>query len=234
MSVFNTGFIIFLVLVRYTSALQITGKPFAPPSSIYRGGFGSVLFIEAPPHNNHCLCNHDIENCLNSLANFDHSYNFKRCEIESVMVDAISALVPPPLNENENLISDVTSMIKLLADFSLPDDNMSCRLALINGVRCPKWHEDTVKIRLIKTYYGRGTEWADPSDILIRANNHVRSMMDWDLEVKDKTKIRGAEVNDILIISGKNIEDSSVVPVLHRSPQVRETDRRLLFTVTIS
>jgi Protein of unknown function (DUF1826) len=234
MSVFNTErFIIFFVLVWYTSTLQITGKPFAPLSSIDREGFRSVLFIKAPPHKDNCQCNHEIENCLNSLANFDHSYNFKRCEIESLIFDAISVLVPSPLNENENIISDVTSMIKLLTDFSLPDDNMTCRLALINGVRCPKWHEDTVKLRLIKTYYGRGTEWADPNDLLIRANNHVRSMMDWDLEVKDKTKIRGAEVNDILIISGKNFE-ASVVPVLHRSPQVRETDRRLLFTVTIS
>lgn len=234
MSVYNTGLIVFFFLVRYTSPLQIAGNSFAQSTSLHREGFGSVLFIEAPPHNHDCSCTYDIENCLNGLENFDHSYNFKRGEIESVIGDAISALIPSPLVENENLISDVTSMIKLLSDYSLQDDNMSCRLALINGVRCPKWHEDTVKIRLIKTYYGRGTEWADPSDLMIRANNHVRSMMDWDLEVKDKTKIRGAEVNDILIISGKNIEDSSVVPVLHRSPQVRETDRRLLFTVTIS
>lgn len=234
MFVFNAGFITFLSLVRYTSALQIIGKSFSPSSSVLREGFGSVLFIEAPPHNVNCQCTHDLESCLNALPNFDHSYNFRRSEIDSVVGDAISVLVPPPLLTNENLISDVMSMINLLADYSLPDDNMSCRLALINGVRCPKWHEDTVKIRLIKTYFGQGTEWADPSDLMIRANNHMRSMMDWDLEVKDRTKIRGAEVNDILIISGKNVGDSSVVPVLHRSPQVRETDRRLLLTVTIS
>lgn len=234
MSVLNTRLTIFLFLARCTSSLLTTGNSLAPSSAVHRKGFGSVFFREAPPHNDECCCSNDIENCVKAIANFDRSYNFKICEIDSVIGDAVSALVPSPFSQNENLVNDVTSMIKLLADFSLPDDNMSCRLALINGVRCPKWHEDTVKMRLIKTYYGRGTEWADPNDLMIRANNHIRSMMDWDLEVKDETKIRGAQVNDILIISGKNIEDASLVPVLHRSPPVRETDRRLLFTVTIS
>jgi hypothetical protein len=46
-----------------------------------------------------------------------------------------------------------------------------CRLALLQRVRCPKWHCDNVSHRLLVTYFGPGTDWCDPNDAMIRIGN---------------------------------------------------------------
>lgn len=194
----------------------------------------SFVFLESPAHESDCMCSDEVEASVRNSVNFDNSCNFKIDEIEVMKAATSSVILPQTFLQMDRFREDLSDMIDLAAKYAVPGDNISCRLALINGVRCPKWHEDSVKVRLIKTYYGQGTEWVDPSDLAIRANNCFRSFMDWDLEVKDEKKIKAARANDILIISGKMLEDSSVVPVLHRSPRVHETERRLLFTVTIS
>jgi Protein of unknown function (DUF1826) len=194
----------------------------------------SLIYLESPRHDDTCLCGDTGGVNIGQMANFDNTYGGKRSVIELDMADTVSRIIPTYLAEQPNFSTDVSEMIRLVTTFALPDDHISCRLALINGIRCPKWHEDNVNLRLIKTYYGVGTDWVDPSDVTVRMNNYFRSLMDWDLEVKDKKKIKSARVDDILLISGKASPDSSIVPVLHRSPLVPESDRRLLLTVTIS
>ena len=88
------------------------------------------------------------------MANFDNTYGGKRSVIELDMADTVSRIIPTYLAEQPNFSTDVSEMIRLVTTFALPDDHISCRLALINGIRCPKWHEDNVNLRLIKTYYG--------------------------------------------------------------------------------
>lgn len=194
----------------------------------------SLIYLESPRHGDTCLCGDMGGVNIGQMANFDNTYGGKRSVIELDMADTVSRIIPTYLAEQPNFSTDVSEMIRLVTTFALPDDHISCRLALVNGIRCPKWHEDNVNLRLIKTYYGVGTDWVDPSDVTVRMNNYFRSLMDWDLEVKDKKKIKSARVDDILLISGKASPDSSIVPVLHRSPVVPESDRRLLLTVTIS
>lgn len=194
----------------------------------------SIIYHESPRHVDNCLCDHTAGVDIGLVSNFDNTYGGKSSKIESSVDEAIANIIPTYLAEQQKFSFDVAEMIRLMTTFANPDDHISCRLALINGVRCPKWHEDNVKFRLIKTYYGAGTDWVDPTDVSVRMNNYFRSLMDWDLEVKDKKKIKSARVDDILLISGKAAQDGSIVPVLHRSPSVAESDRRLLFTVTIS
>lgn len=226
--------LIVLYLLQYGNSFYASRA--IKPTALFseREDFKSFVFLEHPTHESGCMCQDEMEMSVRNSVNFDHSCNFKIDEIASMKAATSSVILPQPFLQMDHFREDVSEMIDLAVKYAIPGDNISCRLALINGVRCPKWHEDSVKIRLIKTYYGQGTEWVDPNDLVIRANNWFRSYMDWDLEVKDEKKIRAARVNDILIISGKTLEDSSIVPVLHRSPRVRETDRRLLFTVTIS
>ena len=212
--------------------LTITSSSFS--TALQRERMGSFVYFVAPAHDLSCNCNNDVEVAMNSLTNFDSSYSTQACKVESSMSDILKGIIPSVLFDIKSFRDDVTNMILATASLSRPSETMACRLALINGVRCPKWHEDYVKIRLLKTYHGIGTEWVDPQDLGVRAMNHLRSTMDWDLDVKDRAKVRRLHVNDVLIISGREREDSSIVPVLHRSPSTKETDKRLLFTVTIS
>mmetsp|Transcript_11742 Transcript_11742/g.11377 ORF Transcript_11742/g.11377 Transcript_11742/m.11377 type:complete len:220 (+) Transcript_11742:103-762(+) len=178
-------------------------------------------------------CWHKIETVIDDLEIFDSSISFQRNEVASSMNLILNTILPPSLLQIGNLKDDVVDMINTTRDLALPNESITCRLALLKGVRCPKWHEDYVKIRLIKTYYGVGTEFVNPDDWIVRSINHLRAYMDLDLEVESSKVIR-ASVNDVLIVSGRGREDLSIVPVLHRSPPVEEKERRLLLTVTIS
>ena len=144
-----------------------------------------------------------------------------------------------------------------------------CRLAIVHGVRCPKWHEDNVYMRLIKSYYGPGTDWIHPSHTIVRLENYFRGLCDMDLSVRYPMWIQHANCLDVLIINGKKRgtikwplhgikegllhgikegplhgikegikgwtsgADKQSLPVLHRSPVVDPTSKRLLYTVTI-
>ena len=226
---------IVLCLLECSSSLVVTPTSSAPlSSSLERESMKSIVYIEAPRHDTRCTCIDDIAVAVGSLNNFDNSFKIERSKVEVSLPIILDGIFPSVLLNIDRLRNDATDLIMSMTALSLHSETISCRLALINGVRCPKWHEDYVKIRLLKTYHGVGTEWVDPSDLGIRAMNQLRSAMDWDLDVKDERKIKRALVNDVLIISGRNREDSVIIPVLHRSPPVVESDRRLLLTITIS
>ena len=89
-----------------------------------------------------------------------------------------------------------------------------------------------MKLRLLKTYIGQGTEYCDPADSAIRVNNFLYRKFGREIVI-DESKIKKCHTNDVLIISGLGNTEYQI-PVLHRSPPVRENQRRLLFTITIS
>ena len=221
--------------LQLVDALKLSTAPYQTSSLPQRwDGIRSIIHWEAPLHDQDCVCQNEMESIVSSMVNFDNSHSVQSGAIDTSVDTILERILPPALFELDKLKADMTAIIIKTATLSSPSEMIACRLALINGVRCPKWHEDYVKIRLLKTYLGVGTEWVDPSDMGVRAINCLRSAMDLDLVVNDSRKINRAHVNDILIISGRERDDRSIVPVLHRSPPVVETERRLLFTVTVS
>lgn len=127
-----------------------------------------------------------------------------------------------------NVIDDMKQLAQIMLSFNLP---ITCRLALMQGVRCPQWHEDYVRLRLIKSYLGFGTDWVDPGDKIVRLTNWINAQLDRPLTVPPE-KLRHAKEGDILVLAGRRHENG--VPVLHRSPISSTLERRLLYTVTIA
>ena len=115
------------------------------------------------------------------------------------------------------------------------DLKLTCRLSLITSTKCPKWHEDNVNYRLLKTYMGRGTEYVDTKHTHIRLLNAILCHFDRNLTVFPSFLIRSTSPGDVLIMRGKKgVTTSSTVPVLHRSPaECSATSPRLLLTITI-
>lgn len=112
--------------------------------------------------------------------------------------------------------------------------HLTCRLQLLDDVRCCKWHEDYVKVRLVTTYLGRGTQWCDPNDLSLRFSNFVRKSMGLDYSVPSKD-IKKMDTGDILIMPGRH--STSHPPVLHRSPPLVDGEishKRLLYSVTVN
>ena len=184
------------------------------------------------------MSSYTLESIEDSVPLFDNSAVIDEKPHRAV----IAGLVPQTFMrdddaERNKLLDDMESLVSTMKDeFTRKDlDKVTCRLALLEGVRCPKWHNDYVKFRLIKTYCGEGTEFVDPSDVVVRFTNRIRAYFDKDFYV-DPTRIQQARVGDVLVISGKLREQIPPKPsaVLHRSPLVSKNSRRLLFTVTVS
>jgi hypothetical protein len=146
----------------------------------------------------------------------------------------IQSLLPPNFeDEADGLIENMQQ----LADLMLfqKKKSITCRLQLMHGIRCPKWHEDYVHLRLLQCYLGSGTEWVSPSNILIRILNNLLRFLDADnLTVLHPNFIVQAETQEILIFAGRKCQIPGSLPVLHRSPPMSSAnDKRLLFTISI-
>eukprot|EP01040_Poterioochromonas_malhamensis_P002456 gene2456-2612_t len=176
---------------------------------------------------------------LNYLRNnkFDNSIQYK---INQINESRFWELLPEThrLPAMTPLVQDMVTLAKVMALIAQSnDDQVNCRLHLMDSVRCPKWHEDDVECRLFKTYYGHGTQFVDPDDNIIRFENYVRSLFQHDRIVTDSLKVRQILGNDVVVMSGKKRVKRVPysIPVLHRSPlEVNKSRRRLLFTVTLN
>lgn len=166
-----------------------------------------------------------------SISNFDNSIS-----LEDIQIPEIKHLLPQELKEEKYMLDDMQRLVSLMLSLS-NQKNVSCRLTLMNGTRCPKWHEDHVALRLSKSYYGSGTQFVSPSNVIVRLENFFRDKMDFDLKVSDPSSIIHLSPGDVLVMSGRKrsiVDGENIVPVLHRSPPSQECVRRFLFTVTIS
>jgi hypothetical protein len=201
-----------------------------------KGGIISGVYLK--PKHFPLFVEEEVRNVILNHKQFDHE---TKLEGIAHIKDVAKILMPKDLVSIRGLAEDISHMIEIMRPAASARDKITCRMQLLHGIRCPKWHEDYVKLRLIKTYSGVGTEWVDPSNTFIRATNAVRSYLDKDLIVGDKSKIHRADAGDILVLSGRKREIEvdggrtfRPIPVLHRSPPVGPDDKRLLFTVTIN
>ena len=136
----------------------------------------------------------------------------------------------PNLISIVNITAAFTLSSAVVTEGTLP---LTCRLQLLREVKCCKWHEDYVKLRLVKTYLGRGTHWCDPKDPRIRFLNFLRKLRDLDYDVPP-SEIKEMHTGDILIMSGRH--RTSCPPVLHRSPPLLDegfSHKRLLYSITV-
>ena len=174
-----------------------------------------------------------LQQLIPILDDFDNSRTLKAFECFDRMTSVVEEIVPNSLRDNESFLQDVKDMMITTSSMATEKDELVVRLALMRGQKCPKWHEDYVKIRLLKAYYGNGPEYALPDDNLVRLNNALNSLQGKDLAVHP-SKVKKCGVNDILIIRGKKSTEEGFIPVLHRSPAASdEKQRRLLLTITI-
>ena len=182
-----------------------------------------------------CSNNVDPVLSLQDMNLFDRSTQFFAKENGTSNMKDIESLIPTNLlateKDRRQLVDDLHTNLRMIQPLAADDDKITCRLTLLEGVRCPKWHQDNVKIRLLKTYVGKGTEFVAPDDFIVRFLNFFRSLFDQDLDV-DPFKVQRARAGDVLIIRGK--AENQEAAVLHRSPPAAEGEKRLLYSVTIS
>lgn len=114
------------------------------------------------------------------------------------------------------------------------------------GVKCPRWHVDHVPVRLILALEGPGVCYMEcnGSDLinLERVNDSDdvntyqanKGIIEWfrqsDIDAVEKRSKRG----DVMILMGKEWESEGSNAVVHKSPQLRPFQGRVLLTVDIT
>eukprot|EP01039_Chlorochromonas_danica_P004201 gene4201-4615_t len=180
-----------------------------------------------------------VDKWSSSGKGFDQTIHvYGRVDVNTALVRRLLPIRHSTTREEEEtvqcILNDMTRLISIMQNaLVLPKDRLTCRLNLMDQTRCPKWHEDHVDMRLVKTYYGPSTQWVDPSDVNIRNANNLRAMAGLDL-IAPEEAIHCC-TNDVVVMAGKKRSEyvENAVPVLHRSPILPMGVKRLLFTITV-
>jgi hypothetical protein len=121
---------------------------------------------------------------------------------------------------HEWLLEDLVSVAK---DFVRLAGVKSCsiRFGAIRGDQCRKFHTDRVRLRLITTYAGPGTEWVPEAGVRRAALVQPAACPDLaNREIVKHTRlVRHARAGDVLLMKGATGGGTGVV---HRSPPIEQ------------
>lgn len=122
---------------------------------------------------------------------------------QTISPDAVSHALDLDICPSETgFATDLARLIELFA--TLTDaESVGIRLEATDRQTCPKWHTDSVGLRLMTTYAGPGTEWLDGA------------------------ATRRASTGDVLVAKGE-LWPSAPGACVHRSPDPQGATRLLL------
>ena len=160
--------------------------------------------------------------------------NFKPVEI------AVS-----PENTYEELLSrlgDSEAAATLSKDIAVLVDMFCClfdlkraglRLTMLDKAMCPRFHVDKIPCRLVSTYQGVATQWLAHDKVdrtKLGAGNNGQADEDSGL-FKHLEDIQQLNQGDVALLKGENWQDTQGAGLVHRSPNVEQTAKRLLLTL---
>jgi hypothetical protein len=124
----------------------------------------------------------------------------------------------------EDLISNSNYFFNLTSS-----KQVRIQLHSVENTRCPLFHVDNIKQRLLCTYKGLGTEFLSDDQVM----REGLCSGDNEKVVKDFSKILKAQEFDLLILKGLKHHEGSLGAV-HRSPEIDSRDsgqRRLILKI---
>ncbi|MFS2156219.1 DUF1826 domain-containing protein [Pseudomonas sp. Pseusp122] len=99
------------------------------------------------------------------------------------------------------------------------------RLRILDKAMCPRFHVDHVPVRLISTYAGIGSQWLKEG--VIDRTQLGRA----EAEPQDPQLIQQINCGDVALLKGERWIGNEGHGLVHRSPQPRRDERRLLLTL---
>lgn len=113
-------------------------------------------------------------------------------------------------------------------------DSVHVSVEIFDHDACRKWHTDRVRLRMLVTYAGPGTEWALPEGVDRGWLGQTSLDLDAvnDRIVFDRAAVRRAGAGDVLLCKGDLFEGELEQGLVHRSPAVHRDARwRLLVRI---
>lgn len=130
------------------------------------------------------------------------------------------------------LVQDVSELVGVFCElFELKEARL--KLSAIDHAMCPRFHVDWVPCRLLTTYDGDGTQWL-PHDMVDR-----RKLGPGNQGLPDERSglfrsvedIRQLNPGDVALLKGENWVGNEGAGLVHRSPQLSKSERRLLVSL---
>ena len=123
------------------------------------------------------------------------------------------------------LLADVQKLAQIFADLT-GDHHLGLRLRVLEGTMCPKWHVDRLRVRLICTYVGPGTEWLEVVDGVERSPSP--RILGLSQTLAPDHRLSAGWVG---LFKGVSASTDGHDAAIHRSPGVPEGGARLLLTL---
>jgi len=98
------------------------------------------------------------------------------------------------------------------------------KLEVLNTTTCPKWHADYVTARMLCTYVGPGTQYIPNEAVQRKKLEAVVRAQDSKHEVQ-------VAAGDLLLLKGHGWPGFHGKGAVHRSPQILESQLRLVLTI---
>lgn len=171
--------------------------------------------------------NTSLKQLLDTQNIFDKSLIVTPKNTYSKLIDSAS-----PLKNADALCKDVAELVDMFCLlFEL--ERVGLRIAILDRAMCPRFHVDRVPSRLTCTYHGTNTEWLPHNKVdrrrLGRGNNGL---------VDEKSGIYSSanDINqlnngDVALLKGELWKGNENAGLVHRSPQVKQGEKRILLTL---
>lgn len=152
---------------------------------------------------------------------------------ENFDLSRLFAPLPDPVRQEVQ--ADAENLVRgLLAIY--PSPNFKLSLATIRGDQCRKFHMDYVRLRLICSYVGPGTEWLMEGDVM-------RDVFQRNIDCPDEANraivrpgsaIQRVDPGDVVIFKGLTFPGVGERGAVHRSPPIEGTGvTRVVLTVSL-
>ena len=111
---------------------------------------------------------------------------------------------------------------------------LKASLVTVVSDKCRKFHVDYKPLRLVCTYVGPGTEWAEDAAVNRAAMGHEESCFDTANAriVQQPDRIERARAGDVVVLKGERFPGNQGRGGVHRSPPIEHImARRIVFTL---
>lgn len=144
---------------------------------------------------------------------------------EALLVDpgapdlAALAAGAPRSTGREAFLHDVRGLISLFADLT-GCPRVGVRLARLARPMCPRLHADMVTLRLVTTYVGPGTEWAEHADVRRDRLGHRASGVPDEVSgvLRAGARLHRMDPFDVGLLKGEAWPGNQDRGAVHRSP----------------
>jgi hypothetical protein len=127
-------------------------------------------------------------------------------------------------------VLDLTALYYALTDAK----QLHVQLSLVGSDKCKRFHVDNIRLRLLCTYVGPGTQWV-PEAFVNRAavyDCECPAHRDNAALVPDMSRVRQVPTAAVAILKGEAFAGNAGKGIIHRSPSIEsEGQQRLVLTI---